>query len=230
VRIKQVKLYTYSELSDKAKERARDWYREVGAGDPFYIEHVTEDFHETLKALGFDVMQRRGNYLDPRDPRAVRSTVEWSGFSSQGDGASFSGTWRASDCDPVALLEDRPQVFATPNGENATSKENVELHRITSEILECKKAGLSHACIESRRFHMSLNGTGWDDQPDTATADEWEDHCEVTEARFIEACRDLAHAFYKALEAEYEYQNADEQVAESIEANGYEFTEDGERA
>jgi hypothetical protein len=223
MRIKETKVYQYSELSDKAKERAREWLRTAGAHRDGWSDYMTEDFHETLKALGFDVDRVYG--------------VQWSGFWSQGDGASFSGTWRASDCDPVALLEDRPATVLpaflnAPGAQPEPSKENVELHRIAGELLECKKAGMSHACIDASRrgFYMSLNGTGWDDQPDTATADEWADHCTVTEARFIEASRDLARAFYKALEAEYDYQNSDEQIAENIEANGYEFTEDGERA
>ena len=33
---------------------------------------------------------------------------------------------------------------------------------------------------------------------------------------------------YRALEKEYEYQNADEQIGENIIANVYDFTEDGE--
>ena len=50
-----ITLYTYSELpTDKAKERARDWWREASAGDNFFAEHITDEMHEALKALGFD--------------------------------------------------------------------------------------------------------------------------------------------------------------------------------
>lgn len=35
---------------------------------------------------------------------------------------------------------------------------------------------------------------------------------------------------YRALEAEYEYQDSDGQVDETIKANEYEFEEDGSRA
>lgn len=42
--------------------------------------------------------------------------------------------------------------------------------------------------------------------------------------------REFADWIYSRLEAEYEYQNADEQVDESIRINEYEFAEDGNRA
>jgi hypothetical protein len=224
-----VTVYKYAELSDKAKERARDWWREASARDNDFAEFVTDDFREELKALGFDT-QRTGRYLAPNDPRAG-DTIQWSGFWSQGDGASFSGTWRASDCDPTELLADRPAMFEH-DGKQETSKENAELHRIAGEILACKAAGLTVARItdSSRGFCMSVGDTEHDEPEALTNVDEWRDHCEVTEARFIEAARDLARAFYKALEAEYDYQNSDEQIAETIIANEYEFTAEGKRA
>lgn len=228
------KVYTYAELSDAAKARARDWLREANAGDNFFAEHVTDQFHEALKALGFDPYVRAGRYLDPRDPRAVRSTLEWSGFWSQGDGAAFGGTWRAADFAPGKLLADRPATYER-DGKTETSKGNAELHRIAGELKACKAAGMTFAALRTshRGFHMSVDSAEHD-QPDEfetdAAEEDYRDACTDSEERFITAARDLAHQFYKDLEAEYEYQNSDDAIAESIEANEYEFTEDGERA
>ena len=36
MRIKETKVYQFDELSDKAKEKARDWWREASAGDGYY--------------------------------------------------------------------------------------------------------------------------------------------------------------------------------------------------
>lgn len=218
MRIKETKLYTYAELSDSAKEKARDWYRNASAGDNFFAEHITDEFHETLKAFGFDPFETwRGNVKPGK-----RSTVAWSGFWNQGDGASFSGSWRASDFAPDALLADRPlPVPAKPGYVNG----NEEVHRIAAELRACVDAGMTFASIEAKRgFFMSMDSH--------CMAEDTEDACAPNGAceRFIEAARDLATGFYRALEAEYEYQNSDECVAESIEANGYEFTEEGERA
>jgi hypothetical protein len=224
-----VTVFQYAELSDKAKERARDWWREASAGDNFFAEFATDDFRETLKALGFDI-QRTGRYLAPNDPRAG-DTIQWSGFWSQGDGASFSGTWRASDCDPAALLADRPGVWPVESGGHECPS-NVELHRIAGEILACKAAGLTFVRLAqsgrySHEMTMSIDDAEWrEDAPGVDDAD-------VTapmQGRFLDAARDLARAFYKALEAEYDYQNSDEQIAETIIANEYEFTAEGKRA
>lgn len=46
----------------------------------------------------------------------------------------------------------------------------------------------------------------------------------------IEALTDFNSWIFKSLEKEYEYLMSDESVDESIKANEYEFTEDGERA
>lgn len=226
MRIKETKVYTYGELSDRAKEKARDWLREANAGDNFFAEFITDDFLEALKALGFDVLERRGNYLDPRDPRANRNTIEWSGFWSQGDGASFSGSWRARDCDPAELLFNRPATYEH-DGKTETSKSNAELHRIAAKILEVKTAGASYAkFIKSNRGHfMRIDECEWTDGMPCESMSPGK--LQTREEELEQAARDLADMFYCDLEAEYEYQNSDEQIAESIEANGYEFTEDG---
>lgn len=213
------KVYTYSELSDDAKSRARDWLREANAGDNFFAEHVTEEFLEALKALGFDVIGRNGR----------GNTIEWSGFSSQGDGASFSGSWRARDCDPAKLLADRPVTFER-EGKVETCKGNAELHRIAAEILAVKAAGASYANFSkgNRSHFMRIDECEWTDGMPCETMDA--EDLEALEERLQEAARDLATMFYRGLEAEYDYQNSDAQIAESIEANAYEFTEEGERA
>ena len=45
----------------------------------------------------------------------------------------------------------------------------------------------------------------------------------------IEALRDLARWLYRQLEREYDYLSSDEVVDEAIIANGYTFTEAGQR-
>lgn len=46
---------------------------------------------------------------------------------------------------------------------------------------------------------------------------------------FDQLCEKLSDKYYSDLETEYDYQNADAQVDESIEANDYTFTETGKR-
>lgn len=49
----QTNVYTYDELSDDAKEKARDWFREGSAGDDFFSETPIDEFLEIGAALGF---------------------------------------------------------------------------------------------------------------------------------------------------------------------------------
>lgn len=214
MRIKETKVYTYAELSESAQAKARDWYRQTCDGDTFWSESVTDDFADVAKALGYSLDIRRGSRSTP--------AVYWSGFSSQGDGASFNADWRASACDVDALLADRP-----------TDK---ELARIASEL-----SALAVACPEgsgtakaSNRGHFMH--CDFDSNIDSDSEDYANDSPDVLRAAeaghadtFTEATRDLTHWLYSALEAEYDYANSDDSVAENIACNEYEFTADGRR-
>ena len=67
-------VYTFNELSDTAKESARDWYR----SDPFpdWHEFVIDGAKEVGALLGIEI-----------------DNIWFSGFSSQGDGACFTGSY-----------------------------------------------------------------------------------------------------------------------------------------
>ncbi len=71
--------YTFDELSDDAKEKARDWYRERALDYEWY-DHVFDMAKEVGAALGITI-----------------KNIYFSGFASQGDGACFVGeyTYRA---------------------------------------------------------------------------------------------------------------------------------------
>lgn len=60
-REKVIKVYQFEELSDKAKQRAMDWYREASYGDEWW-ESIYEDAENVgIKIKGFDC--DRGNYI-----------------------------------------------------------------------------------------------------------------------------------------------------------------------
>jgi len=73
-------LYQFEELDDKAKEKAREWYRRCTDDETFWSEQCTDDCEEQLKYLGFSI-----------------DHIYWTGFWSQGDGACFAGTWSAAN-------------------------------------------------------------------------------------------------------------------------------------
>lgn len=74
-----VKLYQFDELSDKAKEVARDWFKE-GYPEHGWWESVYDDAKEIATRFGVEI-----------------KNIDFSGFWSQGDGACFTGTFRSAD-------------------------------------------------------------------------------------------------------------------------------------
>jgi hypothetical protein len=194
-------VYKFDELpTDAAKERARAWYRGASAGDDFYAESVLDDAKSALKILGYRV-----------------DKIYYSGFSFQGDGACFTGSFYASDYDGEgtnaiqAMLVDRPT-------DKKLARCAAELERI---LLACP--GLS-ASIEHVGRYSHENSTRFSiDLGDEETPSGDTSH----EDAFEEVSRDLMRWIYKNLEAEYEFASADEQVDEHIRCNEYEFTEDG---
>lgn len=64
--------FQLAQLDDRAKERARNWYREGGL-DYDWWEYTIDEWKTELEDMGFDGVD-----------------INFSGFSSQGDGASFT--------------------------------------------------------------------------------------------------------------------------------------------
>lgn len=204
----ETKVYTYAELSDKAKARARDWWREASAGDTFHLDNVIEDAAECLKAMGFELPKPKG--------RNSGQAIYWSLGYCQGDGAAFDAVWRARDMNVAPLLADRPAEF-TRDGTRETCETNVKLHALVARLVALRDLGADWANITASSRGMHIDVTEFDGDSDRVRTE------------FRDLCRDLAHWIYWRLRDENDYQSADEQVAENIEANEYEFTADGRR-
>lgn len=222
-------VFQYDELDAHAQAKARDWLREATAADGFFAEHVTDTFSDLLTALGFE--------LDTAPGRKAPA-IYWSGFSSQGDGAAFSARWSAELCTPSEWLDERPIKWPAESGGHECPA-NKAWHDAAAPIIELAKefkSATARVDNRGRGFHMAL-GDSYDFlvlDPDTDwDTDAWAAHDAANDAageRFIEAARDLANTFYRALESEYDYQNSDESIAESLRCNEYEFTKEGNRA
>jgi len=208
----EVKVYQFDELSDSAKEKARNWYRQGTIGDNFYSESVIEDLLQIAPLLGIDIalhLVQLGKGKSRQEP-----SIWWSGFSTQGDGACFEGTWRASGVQPGKLKEFAPR--------------DEELHRVATEI---EKVAAADPTMTTSLVHRDRYYHKYSVDIDSKTESE-----EMPEADFLanhetakEALRDLMQWLYDSLEREYDTTQADEQVDESIRCNEYEFDEDGDR-
>lgn len=65
--------FQYDQLTPEAQEKAREWYTSADFGDNYWSESVIGEWRWLLFNKGFNDVE-----------------INWSGFSSQGDGASFT--------------------------------------------------------------------------------------------------------------------------------------------
>ena len=206
MRIQHTPIYTYDELSDEAKEKARDWFRQFVFTDSFDWEHVIEDACEIGDLMGLDLRQAKTRRQDGSFDWAP--SIVFSGFWSQGDGAAFDATYRYKKGALAAVKKHAPK--------------DEELHRIAKGLQEVQRPNfyrLEANTTTTRGNNMRVN-----------VSDSEEPYRDVGEAEdtIRDLLNDYAHWIYKRLEAEYEYQSSDEVVEECIRANEYEFLESGD--
>ena len=152
-----------------------------------------------------------GIQLDKKEP-------SFSGFWSQGDGASWTGSYNAIGKNEVPTYDIAPIKIR----EHAPKDE--ALHLIADEL-----------CLLARIYHPTyaeIYRLGNYCHSNTMYVSEWDYHdeeigfddvdesiAEFIEETFLTQFCSLADWLYKTLEAEYEYLTSDEVVIESLEAN-----------
>lgn len=190
----EIEVFSFDELSESAKDRAREWYRQGIEFDTIDIIECT--ILDAAKLLGITIDRRRTGYA-----------IDW---NTNPVGAAFVGSWRASDVKLGAIQKEWP-------------KESV-LHVIARD-LEAVAAEFPDAyadCDTGRGCFQRVEAYANDDSDDPAT------DADRAAQSIVDALQSFAHWMATTIAAEYEYQYSDECVNESIEANGYEFTADGE--
>lgn len=195
MKTKSYNVYSFSELSPKARERAIAKIRECVSQD-WEGEDTIEDAKQAFAHAGLNV-----------------KTIHYSGFSCQGDGASFTGEWETKNVNPAKM--------------RAYAPTDEELHRIADGFAAIAKA------FPNASFKVSQSGRYMHEYcTDFAfyvTDNEGNDIDleEKIEKELIELARDAMRWTYRQLEKEYDFTMADAQIIENIEANDFEFTEDG---
>jgi hypothetical protein len=203
-------VFRFDELSDRAKEKAREWWREAEAigYDP---ESIYEDAAECGAILGIDMRKRRVQLMGGGTRYAP--AIYYSGFSSQGDGACYESTYSYAKGAAKKIRAHAPT--------------DSELHRIADELQALQRRNFYQLTAETRhRGHYYHSGCMAVDVG----------HCDgdsvpaEAEEELTQLLRDLADWIYKQLESEYEWRLSDENVDESIRINEYEFDEEGRLA
>lgn len=204
-----IEVYKFSELDESAKEKAREWYSN-GALDYDWWDSVYEDAGRIFDILG--IVSQKPVKLMGGGTR-YEPCIWFSGFCSQGDGACFEGSYSYAKGSAKAIREYAPL--------------DTVLHEIADTLVDVQRrnfyrltARISHSGRYYHEYSVSIdveNSEGFNVSDDDAET-------------VAETLRDLMRWIYRALELEHDWLLNDETVDENIEANEYEFYEDGNRA
>lgn len=182
--------YSFEELSDAARTNAFDACRDWNTSDEFWHEYVQEDVKEIAVLMGIEI-----------------DRILFSGFSNQGDGACFEGTYSYKRGSVKAV-----QVYAPQDS---------ELHEVVGQLYRAQapfffrlSATVKH---RGRYCHEMCTDIAFDSDPNDGAED-----------LITDSLRDFMRWIYKRVETEYIYQRSDEVVQATIEANGVRFTDAGE--
>jgi hypothetical protein len=206
----KVKVYQYNELDENAKKKARNWYSE--GIDFVWYDFLEEDFHEFLKKIGFKNVDSH-----------------FSGFNSQGDGASFD--FKGLDFSVFFdksfhdTLEDNFKPYSTiflnwKALNHLLLKKVFRFHE--NLIISSENVGVGRYCHDHTR-RANVEGDFY------KTMKRAEKYLRPLEDSLTDLMVSLSRAYYKSLEKEWDYMNSEESIKENIEANEYTFTKDGKR-
>lgn len=204
-------VYEFHELSDAAKEKARAWFRE-GVGDWDWHDSIFEDFEQVCRILGVELRTRPVPLMGGGTRQ--KPCIYFLGFSSQGDGACFEGTYSYEKGAARRIRNYAPQ--------------DSDLHRIADRLQEIQRANFFQLRADARHrghyYHAYCM--------EIAASRDSHVHQDMTDGAediVAESLRDLAHWLYRQLEREWDHMMSDEYADEGIAANQYTFTEHGRR-
>jgi len=186
----ELTVFSFNELSSAAKVKARDWYRD-GALDYDWYGSVFDDAKTIAAVIGIDV-----------------DDISFSGFSSQGDGASFSGSYRYEKGGLRNVKQHAPLDTALHDIALALQQiQAVNFYQVQADIT---KTGRYQHSGTMRLNAYRDDGKDFNDDDD-----------------LLAVMRTFADWIYSRLEREYDWLMSDEQIDDTIIANEYEFNDDG---
>jgi hypothetical protein len=179
-------IYEYHELNKQGKAAARQWFLSSYSSIADY-ESVKDDAREIAALFGLTI-----------------SNIFWSGFCSQGEGASFKGIYE--------------YVTDAAGKVKGYAPQDTRLHAIIEGLeAEQKKHDYRIEAVTSVRGHYVHSGCM---------------HAEFTGVYNKEVTallRAFADWIYVQLAEHHEFLGSEQNITETTAANGYEFTADGQR-
>lgn len=209
---KTIKLYKYHELSDNAKERARDWYLSKIYW-PDELDSVIDYWRELAEKLGFSVDS--GPWWD-----IDRGTFEIGrGSFYRPDDDDLDNLERDYKPNPETGWKGNPDVFYTIAA--------------VREIRPWMSATIDDGrirAVEGGKDHLEEPDVDYPDEAWNVYYDRAEEINEEERVKIENALSSLNHLGLKWLQDEAEYIESEEAIQETMEANEWLFHEDGSRA
>ncbi len=201
-------VYQFAELSDAAKETAREWFRGCIESDELTDY---DDWTAIADILGVDFKQRSVKLYGGAtryDP-----DISWSLGYTQGDGASYDAHYKFAKQAPKKIREHAPI--------------DAKLHAIADALAAVQKRN-GYALTAQTHAHNVASYSMEVNVSDSRKPNE--DPAPEAEAEVTAQLRAFADWLYDQIRAQNDYLTSDSAVDESIEANAYDFEEDGTRA
>lgn len=177
-----------------------DKYRDINVGHDDWFEYLYDEFKSDLRKVGIDV-----------------EDIYFSGFWSQGDGASFTGRIRKWDIALFLEAHFKPteypmlKMFIDKGGE-AMVRISQSGHYYHSNTMGYSYEFESFSDVMDRTSEFISQIIDNFDEELSVELVEFQDNVE-------HICKDYADEFYKTLEKEYDYQTSDEAVTEAVISN-----------
>jgi hypothetical protein len=214
-----------SAVTSSAVEKARHWLQE-GQTDHQWWDYVYEMWKQALEQVGF-----------------TNADIQFSGFWSPGDGASFTGSLDFGKL--IAFLskniEPKKSIGVDKKGKelfvpyvvhtlgSKTTDERFSYLSLVSDSLTGSVERTSHRDSHKYTCHTRIDRDEIDDETtEQLTQATLDDLVPLFEEAVEDLRKDLCDVIYKRLEEEYKYLVSDEQLIETSDANEYTFDESGD--
>jgi hypothetical protein len=212
--------YSFEELSPEAQGNVIENNREINVDYDGWEDGVTEDFQEDMKNIGIDDI-----------------TISYTGFNSQGDGASFT----SDDVDTRKLFDavgiKSNKALNMEVDDERSSGENKEFYDLLDTMEDVGQVDRNRIKpeelrvwierIDSRHYHentIRAHVEIWEEP------DGWEESYGFLDElgdKVTEYVRELCKDLYRKLEGEYDNLTSDESVKSTLIDNDYKFDEEG---
>lgn len=189
----------YAELNDAAKEKARQWWKDLVFNDSCDWEAVYEDANTVAALMGITIDKR--SFKRVNGSTGYELDIEFDLAYCQGDFAHFSGRYTYAKGSVKAIKDYAPK--------------DEKLHDFAKRLQAVQRRNFYKVFATIRNGRTEAERNDW-------TSLSREDEKEVQSV-----ITDFGQWIYEQLRTEYEYQTSDEQVIEAIEANDYQFCEHG---